>query len=123
MGISAELVPLRHSSRVGLHRLLTSDGAISLRARSDPPQRSSQVFRPVEEEMFAGCNAAMIDSALPSLQRAFAAYLLSLFVTWAAVAGGPISAVNTEQGLAVKGYDPVAYFTTGQPTRGLAQFS
>ena len=73
--------------------------------------------------MFACCYPKMIGSPLPSLQRAVVACLLSLFVPWAAVAGEPISAVNTEQGLAVKGYDPVAYFTTGQPTRGLAQFS
>ena len=49
--------------------------------------------------------------------------LLSLFVTSVAVADPPIAAVNTEHGLAVKGYDPVSYFTTGKPTPGLAQFS
>ena len=30
--------------------------------------------------------------------------------------------MNTEHGLAIKGYDPVSYFTTGKPTPGLAQF-
>lgn len=36
----------------------------------------------------------------------------------AAVAGST-SAVNTDaQGLALRGYDPVAYFDTGKPTRG-----
>jgi YHS domain-containing protein len=49
--------------------------------------------------------------------------LLSLFVTGAALADPPIAPVNTEQGLGVKGYDPISYFTTGQPTPGLAQFS
>jgi YHS domain-containing protein len=49
--------------------------------------------------------------------------LLSLFITGAALAASPIPAVNTEHGLAVKGYDPVSYFTMGKPTPGLAQFS
>ena len=49
--------------------------------------------------------------------------LLSLFVTAAALAATPIAPVNTEHGLAVKGYDPVSYFTMGKPTPGLAQFS
>jgi YHS domain-containing protein len=48
--------------------------------------------------------------------------LLSLFITGAALAASPIPAVNTEQGLAIKGYDPVAYFTIGKPTPGLTQF-
>ena len=49
--------------------------------------------------------------------------LLSLFVTGTALADPPIAPVNTEHGLAVKGYDPVSYFTTGKPTPGLAQFA
>jgi len=28
-----------------------------------------------------------------------------------------------KKGIAIKGYDPVAYFTLGQPTKGKAQFS
>jgi YHS domain-containing protein len=39
------------------------------------------------------------------------------------MADTPIAAVNTEHGLAIKGYDPVSYFTTGEPTPGLARFS
>jgi hypothetical protein len=35
----------------------------------------------------------------------------------------PIPAVNAEGGLAVKGYDPVAYFTSGQPTPGTDRFT
>jgi YHS domain-containing protein len=31
--------------------------------------------------------------------------------------------VNTADGLALKGYDPVAYFTDGQPTKGADQYS
>lgn len=38
-------------------------------------------------------------------------------------AGSPVSPVNTEHGLAVKGYDPVAYFITGKATPGSTQFT
>jgi YHS domain-containing protein len=43
-----------------------------------------------------------------------------------AVAGSspsPVAAVNTADGFALKGYDPVAYFTNKQPTKGSAQYS
>ena len=65
----------------------------------------------------------MLASSLTLFRQIFAICLLSLFVAGAASAGSPIAAVNTEHGLAIKGYDPVAYFTTGEPTPGLAQFS
>jgi YHS domain-containing protein len=51
------------------------------------------------------------------------ACLLSLLVAGVASADPPIRAVNTENGWAIKGYDPVAYFTTGKPTPGMAQFT
>jgi YHS domain-containing protein len=35
----------------------------------------------------------------------------------------PVDPVNSEDRIAVKGYDPVAYFTNGQPTAGLEQYS
>ena len=35
----------------------------------------------------------------------------------------PVAAVNTAGDIGVKGYDPVAYFTLGQPTPGLDQYS
>lgn len=35
----------------------------------------------------------------------------------------PVAAVNTASGTGVKGYDPVAYFTLGQPTPGLEQYT
>jgi YHS domain-containing protein len=35
----------------------------------------------------------------------------------------PVAAVNTSGGTAVKGYDPVAYFTLGQPTPGVDQYT
>jgi YHS domain-containing protein len=65
----------------------------------------------------------MLESRLALLLQILAVGLFSLFVTGAAMAASPIAAVNTEHGLAIKGYDPVAYFTTGKPTPGLAQFS
>jgi YHS domain-containing protein len=50
-------------------------------------------------------------------------YLLSLLLAGVAVADPPIPPVNTENGWAIKGYDPVAYFTTGKPTPGTAEFT
>jgi YHS domain-containing protein len=61
--------------------------------------------------------------SLDSSRQFIAVFLLSLLVTGAAFADSPISAINTEYGLAIKGYDPVSYFTTGTPTPGVAQFS
>jgi len=60
---------------------------------------------------------------LAPLQGFLAAWLLSLLLTGVASADSPIAAVNTENGWAIKGYDPVAYFTTGKPTPGMAQFT
>ncbi|HEY1888570.1 MAG TPA: YHS domain-containing (seleno)protein [Roseiarcus sp.] len=65
----------------------------------------------------------MIGFSLALTRNVLAVCLLSLLVAGAALADSPIAAVNTEHGLAIKGYDPVAYFTTGKPTPGLAQFS
>src|SRR5215469_17128828 len=65
----------------------------------------------------------MNKSPLTPIPQLLAISLLSLFVAVAAVARSPIAPVNTDHGLAIKGYDPVAYFTVGKPTPGLAQFS
>ena len=65
----------------------------------------------------------MVVSPLTVFRQIFAICLLSLFIAGTALADSPIAPVNTEQGLAIRGYDPVSYFTTGQPTPGLAQFS
>jgi len=36
----------------------------------------------------------------------------------------PIKPVNvTAEGIAIKGYDPVAYFTDGKPVQGVQEFS
>jgi YHS domain-containing protein len=41
----------------------------------------------------------------------------------AAAADAPVAAVNVADGVALKGYDPVAYFVSGQPTSGLAAYA
>jgi len=41
----------------------------------------------------------------------------------AASAKLPVDAVNASGGAGVKGYDPVAYFTVGQPTPGVDQYT
>jgi YHS domain-containing protein len=35
----------------------------------------------------------------------------------------PVAPVNAAGGIGLKGYDPVAYFTDGQPTKGVEQYS
>ena len=40
-----------------------------------------------------------------------------------AASDSPVPAVNAKGGIALKGYDPVAYFTNGAPTKGLEQYS
>jgi len=65
----------------------------------------------------------MVTSLLTPLGQILAIWLLATAVTGTASADPPIPAVNTEQGLAVKGYDPVSYFVTGKPTLGFAQFA
>jgi YHS domain-containing protein len=61
--------------------------------------------------------------SLAPLRRLATACLLSLLLVGVAAADPPIPAVNTENGWAIKGYDPVAYFTTGKPTPGVTQFT
>ena len=41
----------------------------------------------------------------------------------AASAKSPVAAVNAAGGAGLKGYDPVAYFTVGQPTPGVDQYA
>lgn len=45
-----------------------------------------------------------------------------LFAACSTLPDGPIPTVNTDEGVAIKGYDPVAYFTDGKPTRGKEAF-
>jgi YHS domain-containing protein len=65
----------------------------------------------------------MMARLLPWFSQLLAVVFLSLAFVGGAVASGPVAPVNTENGLAVKGYDPVAYFTAGKPVPGSAQFS
>jgi len=62
-------------------------------------------------------------ASLKSLRQAVAVSLLAVGFVGAAVARDPIAPTNTENGLAVKGYDPVAYFRVGEAVRGKAEFS
>lgn len=58
------------------------------------------------------------------------AVLIVVLGLFAAVAGSasagtdsPVPAVNADQGIGLKGYDPVAYFINGAPTKGSEQYS
>jgi hypothetical protein len=49
--------------------------------------------------------------------------VLPLFFSLGCTKTGPIAPVNvTAEGVAIKGYDPVAYFTDKRPVRGLPEF-
>ena len=49
--------------------------------------------------------------------------VLALAFSFACTKRGPVSPVNvTADGVAIKGYDPVAYFTDKRPVRGLSEF-
>src|SRR5258708_12038140 len=65
----------------------------------------------------------MVAFLLPPFRKIFAICLLALVMSGAASARSRIAAVTTEPGVAVKGYDPVSYFTDRKPVRGSAQFS
>ena len=50
--------------------------------------------------------------------------LLSIMGAWLTACGSlPGQVYMDKQGVAIHGYDPVAYFTAGQPTPGKAEFS
>jgi YHS domain-containing protein len=61
--------------------------------------------------------------SLRSVRRFFAVCLPALLVAGVAAADLPISAVNTQNGLAIKGYDPVSYFDGGKPQPGSTEFA
>src|SRR5260370_9156325 len=84
-----------------------------------------EVFAMTTDQEFlpAATPAAPSLSRVTRFRQIFAICLLSLLVAGAASARSPIAAVNTEHGLAIKGYDPVAYFTIGKPTPGSSSFS
>jgi YHS domain-containing protein len=50
--------------------------------------------------------------------------LAAVILSTAAFAGSPVDPVNKSwRGIAVKGYDPVAYFTESRPVKGSADFA
>jgi YHS domain-containing protein len=51
----------------------------------------------------------------------YIAGLVLILVVPIAIAGKP--AVFSNDAVAIRGYDPVAYFTAGEPTRGSSQFA
>jgi len=57
----------------------------------------------------------------PRITRRHAARALALITAFELIPSLPATAAN-EFPLAIKGYDPVAYFTVGKPTAGLAEF-
>jgi len=57
----------------------------------------------------------------PRITRRHAARALALITAFELIPSLPATAAN-EFPLAIKGYDPVAYFTVGKPTPGLAEF-
>lgn len=60
---------------------------------------------------------------LATLGLAFVTTTLTTAPAFAVVDSSP-SAVNTDQqGIALQGFDPVAYFTVGAPTKGSTKFS
>ncbi len=48
---------------------------------------------------------------------------LTIFVALACTLATAAPVNTNKQGLAIKGYDPVAYFTQSKPTKGKAEFS
>ena len=59
------------------------------------------------------------------IPRLLAIVLSSGFLGYAMTsqAKSPVAAVNTTNGIGLKGSDPVAYFTTGHPTPGVDQYT
>src|SRR5438874_4151114 len=99
--------------------------ASSTAAIGRQPTQKERLNRPQGPDVCLAHNKGVVMGRLPlaPLQGFLAACLLSLLLTGVASADSPIAAVNTENGWAIKGYDPVAYFTTGKPTPGMAQFT
>lgn len=60
-------------------------------------------------------------------RRRFAGLVMTGGLTAAAlIAARPVLAIDpvfTKRGLAIRGYDPVAYFTDGKPVKGKAEFT
>jgi hypothetical protein len=65
--------------------------------------------------------AVMVGRFLATLGRWLVVGLLMTLTAGGAFARDPIPSVNTENGLAIKGYDPVAYFADGRARPGSPQ--
>ncbi len=65
-----------------------------------------------------------MSTRLPSFElRTIAAIWLSLFIIGLSVPAHAGGVVYTSWGKAIKGYDPVAYFTEGKPVEGKSDFT
>jgi YHS domain-containing protein len=54
----------------------------------------------------------------------FCAVIIAAGLTQIAMANSaPVAPINTKDGLAIKGFDPVTYFDSGQPTKGSGRYS
>ena len=61
---------------------------------------------------------------MKSLINGALAFFAGLFLLISCSSSSPLNQVNvTAEGIAIKGYDPVAYFTVGQPVKGNKEFS
>ncbi len=60
---------------------------------------------------------------LSLLLRMFALLCLGVLLTTQAAVGGGFAVDVDEQGIALKGHDPVAYFAVGRPTMGSADYT
>jgi YHS domain-containing protein len=70
-----------------------------------------------------GSSGKMRKHAAETGIRAVCLIVLSLCFSFACTKTGPVPPVNvTAEGVAIKGYDPVAYFTDKRPVRGLPEF-
>ena len=55
--------------------------------------------------------------------KGFLIAVIVLFAFFSCAKSSPISPVNvTDEGVAIKGYDPVAYFTDRRPIKGMPEF-
>lgn len=107
-------VRLMASFRIGNQSVTPYDGLCA--DLSSPGSLTSTQYYPV---------AAMRSRILPLLHVLLAVALFAGHPGFAFAASEktPVSSVNAADGTGLKGYDPVAYFTLGQPTPGEDQYT
>jgi YHS domain-containing protein len=89
--------------------------------RHDRRRRSTPAGRRIDTEEIEAMTLSRRIALLPLM---FAIVLLAGLC--GSAAGGsqaPVPPINTADGFALKGYDPVAYFTAGEPTPGADQYT